>query len=69
MEFFDNYEPALISWKFTADRMYNIEETGVSTVVQSSNIVAQTGTKQVGQAASGERGTMITVCMIFNFVG
>jgi hypothetical protein len=54
MEFFDNYERALKFWKFTADRVYNIEETGVSTVLQSLNIVAQTGTKQVGQAVSGE---------------
>jgi hypothetical protein len=54
MEFFDNFELALRYWKFTADRVYNIEETGVSTVLQSLNIVAQTGTKQVGQAVSGE---------------
>jgi hypothetical protein len=46
------------SWKFTADRVYNIDETGVSTVVLSPNIVAQIGTKQVGQAISGERGTI-----------
>jgi len=29
MKFFDNYKPALKSWKFTADRVYNTEETGV----------------------------------------
>ena len=55
MEFFDNYEHALKSWKFTADRVYNIDKTGISAVVQSPNIVAQIGTKQVGQAVSGER--------------
>ena len=54
MEFFDNNKRALKSWKFTADRVSNIEERGVSTVVQSPNIVAQTGTKQVGQAVAGE---------------
>jgi len=63
MEFFDNYERALKSWKFTADRVYNIDETGESPVVHTPNIVAQTGTKQVGV-----RGTMITVCMIINSV-
>lgn len=36
MEFFNNYEPTLKSQEFTADRVYNIDETGVSTVVQSS---------------------------------
>jgi len=47
MEFFNNYEPALKSWEFTAARVYNIDETGVFTV-------AQLGTKWVGQAVSGE---------------
>lgn len=54
MGFFDNYECALKSWEFTAGRAYNTDEAGVSTVVQSPNIVAQLGTKQVGQAVSGE---------------
>jgi hypothetical protein len=64
MEFFDNYEHAFKSLKFTADRVYNIDETGESTVVQSPNIVDQIGTKHFGA-----RGTMITVCMIINSVG
>jgi hypothetical protein len=54
MEFFDNYEHALKSWEFTADRVYNTDEAGVSTVVWSPNIVAQLGTKQIGQDVSGE---------------
>jgi len=45
-------------------RAYNIDETCVSTVVQSPNIVAQLGTKWVGKAVSGERGVMLTLCMI-----
>jgi len=40
MEFFDNCERTLKSWKFTDDRVCNIDETGESTVVQSPNIVA-----------------------------
>jgi len=40
MEFFDNYDCELKSWKFTADRVYNIDETGVSTFIVSPNIVA-----------------------------
>jgi len=34
MEFFVNYERVLKSWKVTADRVYNIDETDVSAVVQ-----------------------------------
>ena len=68
MEFFNYYEYPFKSWKFTADRVYNIEETGVSTIVQSPNNVAQLQTKQVGQAVSGE-GKVSTVCMMINSVG
>jgi hypothetical protein len=35
----------------------------------SPNTVAQIGIKQVGQAVSGEWGTMITICMIIISVG
>lgn len=69
MEFYDNYERALQSGEFTGDRIYNLDETGVATVVQAPKVVAQLGARQVGQAVSAERGTMITVCMIVNAVG
>jgi hypothetical protein len=69
MEFFNNYEPTLKSWEFTADRVYNINETGVSTFIQSPNIVAQFGTKLVGKDVSGEREAMLTLCMIIYFFG
>ena len=69
MEFFDNYECPLKSWKFTADSVYNIDETGVSIVVQSLDTVAQFGMKQIGQAAFGKRGAILTVCVIVSSVG
>jgi len=68
MEFFDNYECALKSWKFTADRVYNIDETRLSIFILSPNIVAQIGTQQVGQAVSGEPETMIALCMMIKSV-
>ena len=48
--------------------MYNIDETGVSTVVQSPNTVAPIGMKQVGQAVSGECVNITAICMIINSV-
>lgn len=68
-EFFDNYERALNSGAFTAEHIYNLDETGVLTVVQAPNVVAKLGARQVGQAVSGERGSMITMCMIINALG
>ncbi|KAK9703615.1 hypothetical protein QE152_g29245 [Popillia japonica] len=55
-EFFSNYERVLLRHEFTPDREYNLDETGISTVVQAPNIVAKRGIKQVGQIVSGERG-------------
>jgi hypothetical protein len=54
MEFFKNYEQALQSGIFTGDRVYNLDETGISTVVQAPNVVARLESWQVGQAVSGE---------------
>lgn len=59
MKFYDNYETALQSGEFTGDRIYNLDETGVTTVVQAPKVVGQFGARQVGQAVSAERGTMI----------
>lgn len=49
--------------------MHNIDETGVSTVAQSANNVAQIGKKLVGQAVCGEQGNVITVGMIIRTAG
>jgi hypothetical protein len=48
MEFFGNFGCKLKSWKFTADRMYNIDEIGVSTVVRggADKSLARPGRKQ-----------------------
>jgi len=69
MEFFDNYEHAFKSLKFTAERVYNIDETGVSTIVESRNIFAQIWTKQFRKDVSCERRAVITACMIISSVG
>jgi hypothetical protein len=54
---------------FTGDRVYNLDETGILTVVQDPSVVTELGSGQVDQAVSRERGTIITVCMIVNTVG
>lgn len=67
--FFDNYERAIKSKAFTAAQIFNLDETGVATVLQAPNVVAPRGVKQVAQAVSAERGQSITLCMIINAVG
>lgn len=68
-EFQDNCERALQKHHFTADQIINLDETGVTTVVQTPNIVAEVGSKQVGQAVSAERGTLITISAIVTASG
>ncbi|XP_055906379.1 uncharacterized protein LOC129941699 [Eupeodes corollae] len=68
-EFHSNYERALGKFNFTADRIFNLDETGVTTVVQAPNVIAQKGQKQVGQSVSAERGQLITMCAIVSAIG
>ena len=52
--------------KFTANRIYNVDETGISVVPKScSRIVAVKGRKQVGAKTAAERGETVTaeICM------
>lgn len=68
-EFFDNYERAITRYKITPERIYNLDETGVTTVMQAPKVIARAGAKQVGQAVSAERGELVTLCAIVNAVG
>lgn len=45
-EFFNNNKSAFTSENFTGDKIYNIDEKGVLTVVQAPN--AKLGASQVG---------------------
>lgn len=59
-QFFENYRDVLKKYRFKSSQIYNFDETGLSTVVQSSKVLARRGQKQVGQFAAAERGSQIT---------
>ncbi|KAJ8875529.1 hypothetical protein PR048_023424, partial [Dryococelus australis] len=64
--FFDLLTAEYDEHKFTPDRIWNVDETGVSTVPnKKSKVLALRGKKQVGALTSAERGTLVTaeVCM------
>ncbi|KAJ8955082.1 hypothetical protein NQ314_006963 [Rhamnusium bicolor] len=67
--FQDNYTKVMKKYNFSEDRIFNLDETGVMTVVQAPYIIAARGIKQVGQALSGERGKLITMCSIISASG
>ncbi|XP_044765556.1 MFS-type transporter clz9-like [Coccinella septempunctata] len=68
--FFERLGKTLDENRFTPDRIYNCDETGVWVVPKSrSKVIAATGKKQVGALTSAERGTTITIEICFNAAG
>lgn len=64
--FFDLLERLFAKYQFSPDRIYNVDETGVTTVPKKqSKVLALRGKRQVGSVVSGERGTLVTAetCM------
>lgn len=68
-EFFLNLESVLKKYKFPPQSIYNIDETGVSTVQVPAKVIAKKGAKQVGQITSAERGSLVTMCATVNAIG
>ncbi|XP_025154458.1 tigger transposable element-derived protein 6-like [Harpegnathos saltator] len=58
--FFKNLEAVYEKYKLTADRVWNVDETGVTTVQKLPKILAERGKKQVGGLTSVERGVNVT---------
>ena len=56
-------------YKFTPNDIWNVDETGVSTVQKPNKVVALKGVKQVGSITSSERGQMIMICSAGNATG
>lgn len=54
--FMVNYETLFKKHSFTPGNIYNIDETGVSTVMETPKVISKCGQKQVRQATSTERG-------------
>lgn len=59
--FFDNLSQVYEKYKFGCQDIWNIDETGITTVQRPDKIIASKGIKQVGAATSGERGSLVTL--------
>ncbi|KAJ4437617.1 hypothetical protein ANN_17762 [Periplaneta americana] len=66
---YSKLESLFSKFNFPARRIYNVDETEVSTVHTTSRIIASKGTKQVGTIISWERGKNITVCCAVSAAG
>ncbi len=55
--FFNNLERVMFKYRFGPNNIWNMDETGVTTVHKPNKVVARKGHKQVGSLTSAERGT------------
>lgn len=68
--FFNKLEDLMQKYNFRANKIFNADETGVSTVHECRHkVVSIKGKKQVGKMTSGERGRTITVLLCINAAG
>lgn len=68
--FFDLLESLYDKHQFSPNDIYNVDETGITTVPNKpSKILALRGKKQVGALTSAERGVLVTVEMCMNASG
>ncbi|KAL0858974.1 hypothetical protein ABMA27_010833 [Loxostege sticticalis] len=67
--FFDNLEQVMDKHKFEPKDIYNMDETGITTVQKPDRIVARKGMRQVGAITSAERGTLVTITVAVNALG
>ena len=58
--FFSKLEEVLKRQSFRPNEIFNLDETGTTTVPHTEKVVAQKGRKQVGQVTSRERGELVT---------
>ena len=59
-EFFDNLAKVLNEYKFTAQQIFNVDETGLTTVQNPGEIATTRGVRNVGSVTSAERGELVT---------
>lgn len=59
--FFELLKSVYEKEKIEPQRIYNLDESGITTVPEPGKILALKGRKQVGRIASGEKGRTVTV--------
>ncbi|KAJ4428481.1 hypothetical protein ANN_24518, partial [Periplaneta americana] len=67
--FFSKYQEIMEKYHFSPENIYNVDESGITTVHLPERVVAPKGVKQVGAMTSGERGSNITIISSINVIG
>lgn len=68
-KFFEVYEEVLLKHKITPSKIFNMDESSLSTVQKPPKVFAKVGKKQVGAITSAERGMHVTVVCCMNPTG
>lgn len=67
--FFGKLKELMNKYHFAPQNIYNMDETGVTTVQVPDRVVARKGIKQVGKIVAAERGTLVTLAVSVSAVG
>ena len=67
--FLNNLQSLYVRYKFGPERIYNCDETGITTAPNPPKVIAARGDKQVGQTTSAERGELVTLLFTVNALG
>lgn len=70
LRFFNHLQELMAKFSFDPSKIFNADETGVSSVHENKQkVLAAKGKKQVGKLTSGEKGRTITVLLCVNASG
>lgn len=67
--FFGKLKELMDKYHFATQNIYNMDETGVTTVQVPDRVVARRDIKQVGRIVAAERGTLVTLAVSVSAVG
>lgn len=67
--FFDNLKTVMDRHTYEPQDIYNVDETGVTTVQKPDRVIARRGIRQVGALTSAERGKLVTIAFAVNALG
>lgn len=67
--FFQNYTTVVDKYQLQGKDIWNMDESGITTVQKPDRIIARRGQKQVSAMTSAERGTLVTIALAGNALG
>ncbi|XP_065658069.1 tigger transposable element-derived protein 6-like [Hydra vulgaris] len=59
--FYNNLRKVLIKYKFSPNDIWNVDETGVTTVQVPEHVLAKRGERQIASVSSAERSILVTM--------